>query len=323
MKKRNFILILLFATSFSGEVSAQERLRVTFRPSVALNENKLFIRDLVDPDQTDLDFIKEFGSVSVTDDEDDSDYISRAQLYSALNTSGANLSAYNFSSTGGVAVERGQKIELSKTNQDKIVAAIAKGYGITETDIVIKSARISPRFEKVDNSEPHIRRINSMDLNRLSQAVLSVDIEDLNGETAEHKLYLALNIETTVMVARETIGAEESITPDHFISGRQKIKSLGGKVLSVSQLKNKNFKTVKEVSRDAVLLNDMIRESVVVKEGSPVSISYKTPFLNIKAMGKLLMASEIGKVVRVENIDSKRTIEGKLVSQDLVEVISE
>ncbi len=323
MKKQNIILIMLLMTSVSGESLAQERLRVTFRPSVALNENKLCIRDLVDPEQTDLDFIKEFGGISVTGDDDDSDYITRAQLYSALNTSGANLDNYNFASSGGVVVERGQKIILSQTNQDKIIATIAKGYGIAEADIVIKSARISPRFEKIDNSEPHIRRVNSMDLNRLSQAVLSVDVEDLNGDTAEHQLYLALNIETTVMVARETISAEESLTTDHFISGRQKIKSLGGKILGASQLKNKNYKTIKEVSRDAILLSDMIRESVLVKEGSAVSISYKTPYLNIKAMGKLLTSSEIGKVVRVENIDSKRTVEGKLVSQDLVEVVNE
>ncbi|MBF0104831.1 MAG: flagellar basal body P-ring formation protein FlgA [Deltaproteobacteria bacterium] len=318
-----FVLFLVVIMTFSVPLRAEEVLHVALKDRVVMNKDILKIRDIVDSNGTDVDFIRRYGDIKVSDDKDSFDDVDRSKLYSLLHHSGADLDGLNVRMAKGVHIERGQALDLSQDTHSKIIQVIAAAFNIPAADIRITRSRILPRVDTESLSSLYFKSVTPQDLSSMDNTKLKVVVENIDGIESEHTLYLKMQVETNVLVLKDDLEPGTTLTGEHFVEGRQKIQKLEGKIVRGGDLKNKTFKLVQKAGRDQLLIDSMIRKSVLVGDGALVTLSYKTPYLNISTQGKIRGTAEIGQVVRVENIDSARIVSGRLISPDLVEVIND
>lgn len=317
------ILLFVFLIIVTVPLQADEIMRIALKDRIVMKTDLLKIKDIVNNDQTDISFIRRYGDIKISDDKDVFDKINSSRLYSILHNHGADLDNLRFKTNTGVHIERGQDIELNKHGHKKVLQLISSSFNIPQTDIEIVRSRILPRTAKESLSSLYFKSLKPIDLSRLDNAKLKAVVENIEGVESTHTLYLKLNIETSVLVVNESLIPGTTLRSEHFTAGRQKIDKLNGKIIRSKDLNNKTFKLVNEVSKNDILLDSMLRKSVLINEGTLVTLSYKTPYLSISTLGKVHGSAEIGQIVRVENIDSKRIVTGKLVSPDLVEVIND
>lgn len=314
------IFVLIFTSYF---VLASDALKVSFKDRVVLRSETLRMSDVIESKETDIDFVRRYGEIKISDDKSSDEKISRSHLYSLLHQAGANLENLQIRMGQGISVERGQLIQVDSQTSNKLINVLSSEYNIPKNDIEVVKTRIFPRLSESSLSSAYFRTVKKIDLSRPHNAKYMVQVEDIDGVASSHTLFVSFEIETPVLMAKEGLEEGATLNTEHFILGRQKIKSLRGKLMPQKDFKNYTFKYKKGIKKDEVLLLDMVRQSVLVNEGSLVTISYKTPYLTISTIGKLHDTGEIGQVVRVENIDSNRIVKGRLISPDLVEVASE
>lgn len=320
MKRITTLVIIFFVTL---NVQAEGLLKVSLKDKVILKSEQLTIKDLVVPSETDLDFIRKYGDLLVLTNKDSDDSIDRSRFYSSLIKSGANIENLSLKMNGSVEIERGQDIDLNDHARKKVLRLFTTRYRLPKQDVKFLNTRILPKVATKDLETLYFKTVQIRDLSNLKNAKFKVVVEDEDGRVSEHTLFASLDIETTVLVAKQDIDSGATLEEGQFIKGRQKIKKLKGPLLHSTDLKSGNYKYTKSVKKDEVLLAEVLRESILVKEGALVTLSYKTPHLTVSTLGKVRGSAEIGQVVRVENIDSQRIVNGKLVSPDLVEVVNE
>ncbi|OVE80547.1 flagella basal body P-ring formation protein FlgA [bacterium K02(2017)] len=327
MTKNNNIIVLLIVLllvflSVSLPLKAQSKTKVTLKEHLTLDAGSLKIIDIVDSKNTDIDFIRNFGDTIITTETDTFQKLSLSKVYRVLSEAGADLGQLQIKMKNSIKIERGQSIELNNHASKKVLRKITEIYNIPERDIIINSARILPKLDDETNSDlAYFKKISPISFKNLKNSKLKVLIENVNGEEKEHTLYLNLNIETSVLMIKNELDSGTTLQLDHFIEGRQKMSSLDGKLINSQDVKAQTYKLISSAAKDKILINQMIRKSVLVNDGSLVTIRYKTPHLNISALGKIYGSGEIGQIVKVMNIDSERMVKGKLISPDLVEVI--
>lgn len=311
------ITLLLIAAPASAE---DGRLEVQFKNMVTMEEETLLVKDLVDTDNTDIEFVSRYGNLKITDLSPEADKIDQTKLIGVLITAGADIDQIMFKQGSAVKLERGQEIELTDDQSARLIAAVTGDYNVPAKDIAIESARILPKLEELALDGFKFAGIKAKDLSDLRHAKFIASVEDFDGNRTAHTVTLKLKIETPVITAAADITAGEGLTDTHYFAGRMPLDSLNGRLVSATEIKGKAIKATTEIKKGEVLTADLVKESKLIKEGSAVTLSYKTSLLNIKAQGTLLEAGEIGAEVRVENADSKRTVLGRLISQDVVEV---
>jgi flagella basal body P-ring formation protein FlgA len=70
-----------------------------------------------------------------------------------------------------------------------------------------------------------------------------------------------------------------------------------------------------------VLRMSYIDLPIVIKRNQQVNIIARGKYFIVKAKGKALQNGRLGEIIRVRNIDSKKTIWAKVISSEEVEVI--
>ena len=309
---------------FSGLVSefvlASANMHVAFQKHVEMKSDELFIKDIVDSEGTDVEFIQKYGNLKITDSNDESETIDRSRIYRDLIKAGADLDHIQFVMNGAVTVERGQKIDLPSAAEQKIIDIVSSTTQVPKADIKIASVRILPKLQDGEETDPYFKSIQAQNLSHSNNTKFEAVVENTDGVENHHELIVAFDVETTVLVANSDLVSGTILSSDKFVAGRQKLKSLDGKILRQGDLGNKTLKLIVSIAKDNVILADDIKQSVVVADGAQVTLSYKMPGLHISTTGIIQGVSEIGQVVRVENTDSNRVVTGRLVSPDLVEV---
>jgi flagella basal body P-ring formation protein FlgA len=318
--RKTFFIPLVIALLSVGIVRAEDGvMNVKLKSRVSLNVETVRLGDLVDAEATDLDFVKRYGAVKI-ETADEADAIDHSTVIAALIGSGADLDGIRFLGNAGIALERGQKIELPQTVAAATATLLNSAYGVPGADLTVKSARILPKLSGDDMAGFKFSGLKADDVSDLSRSRFSVVIENDAGERSTHALFLNLSVETAVVTAASDLEAGQTLVETDYVSGRAPLKGLSGKIITANELNGKPFRVLGNVRKDETLTADSVGEIQQIKKGSPVTLSYKTGMLRIQATGTLASDAEIGATVQVENADSKRLVTGRLIAKDEVEV---
>lgn len=311
---------ILFVLTAPSLALSGETLKVTIRESVTLSGDSLKFSDIIDSENTDIDFVKKYGAIKVTDSQDDDARLDRTRLISLLFKAGAPVEDIRLVMSQAVDVERGQKIELKDEQHNQIIRLLGGDYGVPAADIKIGEAAILPKISDEQKQLLHFKSVKPQDLSRLSRAAFQVVMLDDDGLDRKYTLYISLGIETQVAQAQKDMSVGDVLTADDYVLGRQKLASLSGKLVQQKDIKDGTIKVIQSIDRDQILTSGLVRLAQRVKEGTTVTLSYKTAFINVKTVGVIKEGGEIGEMVRVENSDSQQTVTGRLISKDTVEV---
>lgn len=311
---------LAVSSTLPAIVCADDIMKVTLKESMTLTADTVRFSDIVDADATDIEFIKKFGSLKVTDSQDEATRLDRTRLISILFKAGAPVDDIRIVMSQAVEIERGQKVALGDEQKNQILRVLAADYGVPAVDVTLGDAAILPKISDDQKMLLHFKSIKATDLKRLSRAAFRVTMLDDDGLTQEYTLYVKLGIETQIAQASKSLEPGHVLATDDYILGKQKLSGLSGKLVNIKNLGEGTIKIVSTIERDEILLANSVRLAQRVKEGSTVTLSYKTPFLHIKTVGVVKEGGEVGDVVRVENTQSQQTVTGRLISKDMVEV---
>ncbi len=117
----------------------------------------------------------------------------------------------------------------------------------------------------------------------------------------------------------------------HFIP-RGKIISLSDIKWEIREVNYSNHQFIKDpnlivgkkakysVNPGNVLVRNLLMNKISVKRGDLVKIVLNYNFIRITSVGKAITGGELGKLVRVLNLKSRKILMGKVVGEDIVEV---
>lgn len=317
------IMTTILALMMALPAAAAEPTQIGVSTHVVMKTDRLLLRDVLDPAETDVDFMSDHGGLVVLDEKDDSEVITKTQLYTVLMTAGINLEDLHIRMDRSVNIERGQKLELNEATHKKVVQQIVEKFGIPAQDVKIESAKILPRIEKDANDSVFFKSVRILDVDKLNNSKFIAVTENIDGIEKEHTLFLNLKIETTVAQIKHDAEVDDALIEDDIVYGRKELDTLTGKIFTKKIANGKSYKLNNAILKDNVLMIDDVRESLLVGEGVMVTLTYRSSGLSISTLGMLQTSGEIGQIVRVENIDSQRIVKGRLVSADEVEVAND
>lgn len=311
------ILVILMAIPSAW---ADDVLQVQFKSHITSPGNSIQLKDVIDNEHTDLEFMQRYGNMTLNALKSDAEKIEPMQIMALLGQSGADMTKIQFKQFGSIALERGQTVELPNTLKQKIISDIAVNYGIPEQDIGFGATRVLPKLPSEQTNDLKFSQIVIHDLSHLDQVKVTAFVEDQNGHTTTHDFSVALNINTNTLTAAQDIPAGSPLQTSKYWSARSKLTELNGRILLPDAVKDKTLRTNTNIQKGAVILANAVDETQAVTRGKVVTVSYKTAQIDIKTQGTLLDDAEVGSLVRVENLESKRSVTGRLLSKDLVEV---
>ena len=308
--------LLVFATPTRA---SDDVIQVQFKTHITSAGATIPLKDMIDNDRTDLEFMQRYGNIVLTSVAAEAEQIDPAQIMALLSKSGADMTKIQFKQFGSIALERGQSVDLPSEFKQKIVNELNAMYGIPTQDVIFSNARVQPKLP-AESTNMKFSNIVLGDLTKLDQARIMATLTNTDGSSMSYDFTVALNITTTTLTAAEDIPAGTTLTDNKFWSARSTINSLSGRILLPTSVKGKLIKTTSAVAKGEVILASAVQEAHEVARGKVVTVSYKTAQIDIKTQGTLLDNAEVGALVRVENLESKRSITGRLLSEDLVEV---
>lgn len=309
-----FLLVLVSTAALAGDT-----LTVRLKRAVTIESDSVKLSDIIDTAGTDIEFARRFGNVTL-DLAPDAAAVDHSLVLAALSQAGADLDAIRFTGSGGATLERGLEINLPESARAKITALISSGYGVPAADMTLKTARLLPKPRNNDPQGLTFSDFTALDLSHLNRAKFKATLTDDMGSRTACTLTLNLAVETTVVTAAADLEAGITLTDTDIVSGRAPLTSLSGRILAATDLKGKAFKVRDAIGRDDIITDHDVSEILQIKKGAPVTLTYKTAMISIKATGTLQDDAEVGSVVQAENVDSKRSVTGRLVSKDEVEV---
>ena len=153
---------------------------------------------------------------------------------------------------------------------------------------------------------------------RLSQYIsLPIQII-LNGKTYR-TLIISLKVKSfkKVIVAAKTIPRDKHLSEtDIFVEERDIIPLPGSALVDKSDVYGKRAK--RRISQGEILTNEMIEIPPLIYRGDKVVILFESPHLKVTTLGMAKEDGYEGKIIRVENINSKKIITAKVINEKLV-----
>ncbi|MDH5376953.1 MAG: flagellar basal body P-ring formation chaperone FlgA, partial [Gammaproteobacteria bacterium] len=182
--------------------------------------------------------------------------------------------------------------------------------------VEVKAATLDPRLQlshcatPLDAFYPHER-------NRGSRITVGVRCE----KPKPWSLYVSVSVKRYDQV----ISASRHLPKGHKI-GREDLKTVE---MEVAQLANhyinKPEHAIGMIVKRGIRAGKAIRSSnlhppLIIRKGDSVSIISSTSGFDIRMSGKALVDGAKGERIKVQNLSSKRTVEGKVISEGLVQV---
>ena len=144
---------------------------------------------------------------------------------------------------------------------------------------------------------------------------------EVTGEGVNRKIFVRAKVEVfkPVVIAKKTIVRGSAITSAELGLEERDIAMLPEKYFNNTLLvAHTEAKTT--IPENSTILEWMIKEIPLVHKGDAVSILVKGENLLVKAEGQVLADGYLGKEVKVKGADSKKVLEGVLISSKEVEV---
>jgi flagella basal body P-ring formation protein FlgA len=136
------------------------------------------------------------------------------------------------------------------------------------------------------------------------------------------KMYVTVDVvvRETVLVAARTLPSGHVVTGDDVRSEERDVSGMVGGYLSrADELVGQHLKN--QIMAGRVITPAMLQADLVIRRGQSVTILVRNESLNISMAGKALTDGAVNQRIKVENLASRRIVEGLVRSPEHVEVL--
>jgi flagellar basal body P-ring formation protein FlgA len=189
--------------------------------------------------------------------------------------------------------------------------------GRTDPRIALQAGWLDPRVQMPRCSEDlsgFLRRGTKIS----SRTVVGVRCE---GGTP-WKMYIAVDVvvRETVLIAAKTLPGGHVVTADDVVLEERDVSSMvGGYLSSPEELVGQRLKH--QLMAGRVITPSMLQADLVIRRGQSVTILVHNQSMNIRMAGKALDDGALNQRIKVENVTSRRIVEGLVRSPENVEVL--
>lgn len=129
------------------------------------------------------------------------------------------------------------------------------------------------------------------------------------------------SIEVPTVIATSEIAVGDEITAAKLRTEKKELRTPPGKIITdLQRFLSSTPRARVAIPSGTTIDETMVQSGPMLLKGDVVSIIASQPGLQVSAVGKLLDNAEIGGVVTVENIDSKKKLTGRLIDSKNVDV---
>lgn len=177
--------------------------------------------------------------------------------------------------------------------------------------------QIVDHSEVTMKAEPHTANVN------LGRVQMNVTIFDRGERKLALPVYLEIKLFQQVALTRTSLNRGDVLSEENTITDRRVLEP-NAKVIPPTEMIGRKLKRPLPVGQ---VVQELDLEPVVVplgatavKSRSPVKMIVRLGSINVVANGEALQDGKIGDRIRVQNLDSKKVIVGKVTAPDTVEV---
>lgn len=161
---------------------------------------------------------------------------------------------------------------------------------------------------------PHGVRLNGA-------TVVNVSISVNGKHYLNESLQYTVKVFKDVVVAARRIEAQEKLSDAHLRYQRWDIGRLPSGYLTDIQAVNGRISR-RSLAAGSVIVDKNLAQPIVVERGQTVIISVQAGAITVTARGRALEAGGVGEIIRVQNLNSHKTITAKVLSDTSVQVLS-
>jgi len=144
----------------------------------------------------------------------------------------------------------------------------------------------------------------------------------VSGSEGSKKIFVRAKVAVfdDVVVAKETISRREKIDESKLLLEKRDLAMMPeGFCRKLTDLDGKEAKT--SIPKGSTIYEWMVKKIPIARNGETVTVVVKSENLEVKKKGVLLEDGDAGQTVKVKLPNAKDSLEGVLISQNLVEVI--
>lgn len=150
----------------------------------------------------------------------------------------------------------------------------------------------------------------------------TIPVEIIIDDRVYRRVYIQYKVGVLqkVFVAKEQIQKGQFISKDLFEIKERLINTLNHQFVDVNaDLKGKKMKISLDIGRP--LLKSMVEMPPLVERWKEITIVARVGGVEVTTVGKSLQEGNIGDMIKVQNINSRKTIKAKVIAKNTVEVL--
>jgi len=189
--------------------------------------------------------------------------------------------------------------------------------GRSDPRLSLQAGWLCPRVQMPRCSEPlngFLRRGTKIS----SRTVVGVRCEG----GSPWKMYIAVDVmvRESVLIAARTLPSGHVVTAEDVRAEERDVSSMiGGYLSSPEELVGQRLKH--QLIAGRVITPSMLQADLMIRRGQSVTIRVRSDSLNIRMSGKALTDGAANQRIKVENLTSRRIVEGLVRSPEHVEVL--
>lgn len=184
-------------------------------------------------------------------------------------------------------------------------------------DVTIREVTI-PRDSLVAPAIAEVKAVD-MQMNKPGQLTARLAARSTDGETKEVTVQARVEEFKRMPVAARSIPRGEVIEPQDVVMARLNVAALPRDV-SEDSTKIIGLQVSEDIPPGEVFRARSLDIPIIVKTGQRVTIMVRSRLLEVTAAGEALEDGAQGQIIKVRNLDSKRTVVGTVIDSGLVEV---
>ncbi len=277
-------------------------------------QHEIRIKDLVDLQHTDGQFLDNYGDILVSKRQMKS--IDTSVLSMILERNGLDLSQHYIKNKGHILIVGGVVSSVCEGRiKEKIQQAIVDKYHVKETDIDLNIHSIAGSCHIVSSVN-----ISSVHLGNDVDIKLEPSVH--YGKSHQISARADIAIQVPVVIAKKIIAKNTLIKKSNLMLERREIKSDAQLAYRrLSDFETSNMVASMSISQGQMIVKKMLSSGIILKKGDLITMITKQSGLQIHAVGRLLADAGLGQTVMVENIDSKKQVIGRVLDIKHVEVV--
>lgn len=203
--------------------------------------------------------------------------------------------------------------DISRTAED----FLRQKLGHTDPRLSLKSGWLDPRVQMPRCTEAlngFLRRGTKVS----SRTVVGVRCEG----ASPWKMYILVEvmIRETVLIAARTLPSGHVVTAEDVHAEERDVSGMvSGYLSSPQELVGQRLKH--QLMAGRVITPSMLQADLMIRRGQSVTILVRNDSLNIRMTGKALTDGAVNQRIKVENVASRRVVEGLVRSPEHVEVL--